>query len=153
MKDKQVGRLFVVAQAVLLVSLVVLPGRADWPTPPWLKALGLVLSLLGLVVVGLASRGLGAALTPTPVPTQRGQLTTTGLYAFVRHPIYTGVLSVVVGITLRSGSVFTLATALFVVWFFHKKAQWEEARLRAKHSGYVGYAARTPRFLPRRPRI
>lgn len=142
------GWAYVAIQAVLLVALIVLPGRSDWPTPPTVRLLGLILIVGGLAFVALASLRLGPALTATPVPTESGALTTTGLYRLVRHPIYTGVLAIVVGLTLRSGSWVTLAVGIVTVGFFHSKARWEEARLADRYPDYPAYAAVTPRFVP-----
>jgi protein-S-isoprenylcysteine O-methyltransferase Ste14 len=138
-----------VGQVVLLVALVVLPGRDDWPTPEWLRLVAQLVFVAGIVVLVVASLRLGRALTPTPVPTASGELQTGGLYRYVRHPIYSGVLLIVVGITLRSGSVLTLAVAVVTVVFFDRKARWEEERLAERYPGYAAYAAHTPRFVPR----
>lgn len=105
--------------------------------------------MTGFGVMALASLRLGAALTPTPVPSGRGTLTTTGLYRHVRHPIYTGVLLIVVGLTVRSGSWISMAVGVATVVFFDRKANWEEARLAETFNDYQAYASRTPRFVPR----
>lgn len=126
-----------------------LPGRSDWPTPPWFRTSGWVLMMAGFAVMGIASLRLGAALTPTPVPSGRGKLTTTGLYQYVRHPIYSGVLLIVVGLTMRSGSWMSLAIGIATVVFFDRKANWEEARLAETFDDYDNYMSRTPRFFPR----
>lgn len=146
------GWLFVAGQIVLLVALVLLPGRDDWPTPSWVWMIGQAAVIGGFSVIVVASLRLGSGLTPTPVPNARGQLVTGGLYRFVRHPIYTGVLLIVIGLTIRSGSYITLAVAVVTVVFFDRKAAWEEARLRERYDGYASYAARTPRFVPGWPR-
>lgn len=143
------GWLFVGAQAVLLIALLLLPRRADWPTPGWLTAGGYAAIVAGLGLVGAAALRLGPALTPTPVPRETGQLATSGLYRFVRHPIYTGVLLVVVGLTIRSGSWLTLVVAVATFGFFNAKAAWEEVQLTEHYPGYATYAATTPRFTPR----
>lgn len=104
---------------------------------------------IGVGLIGLAATGLGSALTPTPLPKPHAQLATQGLYAYVRHPIYSGVLLVVAGLTMRSGSVVTLIVALTTFVFFDQKARWEESRLRSKYAGYAEYAADTPKFIPR----
>jgi len=147
-----VGWLFVAGQVVLLVALVLLPGRDDWPTPPWMRTVGQGAVIAGLAVIVVASLRLGAGLTPTPVPNARGQLATGGLYRLMRHPIYTGVLLIVAGLTIRSGSYVTLAVAAVTVFFFARKARWEEARLCERFDGYAAYASRTPRFVPGMPR-
>lgn len=141
--------MWVAAQVVLLGALILLPGGSAWSTPRWLEVLATVLFFGGLILIGLAALGLGSALTPTPVPTKRGSLNTGGLYRFVRHPIYTGVLAVVAAMTIRSGSWLHLAIAAVTVVFFDQKAAWEETRLRASYPGYARYAAATPKFVPR----
>lgn len=143
------GWAFVAVQAVLLVALVALPSRDDWPVPSWLRAVGTGMVVAGIVLVGVASLRLGSSLTPTPVPNQRGSLATTGLYRFVRHPIYSGVLTITVGLVVGSGSVATLVVGLITVAFFNVKAAWEEDRLAARYPGYAAYAGTTPRFVPK----
>jgi len=148
MDPRRVGWLFVAAQVVLLVTLVLLPGGSAWPTPGWVEGVGWAISLFGALLAVVASRRLGAALTPTPVPTERGELTTAGLYAFVRHPIYTGVLTLVLGIVVRSGSTLVLAFGAVTLLFFSIKARWEEAQLLARYPAYEKYASAVPRFFP-----
>lgn len=137
------------AQAALLIALVVLPGRSDWPTPAAVKVAASAFYFAGFAIIIVASLSLGRSLTPTPVPVNYGALKTDGLYRFVRHPIYTGVLAIVVGLTLRSGSWIALVVAAVTVVFFTVKARWEEGQLMERYSGYAEYAAQTPRFVPR----
>lgn len=148
MTRSAIGWLWVAGQAVLLVCVALLPGRADWPTPGWLEAVAGIVFFAGLAVIGAAALGLGRALTPTPVPNHRGDLITNGFYRYVRHPIYTGVLAVVTGMTLRSGSWPVLAVATLTFVFFDRKAAWEEQQLVSQFPDYPTYAARTPRFIP-----
>lgn len=149
MNRTTIGWLFVVAQVLLLLLIIVAPSGDDWATPGWLTGLGWVISIGGVVLALAASLRLGSALTPTPVPTARGDLRTDGIYSYMRHPIYTGVLAIVVGIVVRSGSVLTALVGLVLVVFFSVKARWEEQQLRDRYSGYDDYSARTPRFVPK----
>ena len=150
---RRAGWLFVAVQVVLLLALVALSGspRDDWPTPPALRTLASLCTLSGLVVVVVASLQLGHSLTATPVPDDRGELRTTGLYAVVRHPIYSGLLLVVLGLAVRSASWVTAGVATATVAFFHAKAAWEEQQLALRYPDYPAYAACTGRFVPRVP--
>ena len=143
-----VGWLWVAAQVVLLGALIFWPASNDWPTPGWLLAIASILFFAGLGLIAVAALGLGTSLTPTPVPTARGSLQTGGLYRFVRHPIYTGVLIVVVAMTLRSGSWIHLTIAVITVIFFDRKAAWEEQQLIERFADYPTYVQRTPKFVP-----
>ncbi len=149
MSRSTIGWLWVAGQAILLGALILLPSRDDWPTPGWLETIASIVFFAGLATIGLAALRLGTALTPTPVPNQRGTLSTTGFYRYVRHPIYTGVLAVVAGMTLRSGSWIHLAIAAATVVFFDRKATWEEQQLTERFPDYPAYAATTPKFVPR----
>lgn len=153
MSRRLAGWSFVLVQLALLVGLAVTSSQGGdaWPTPAPLRALAALCTLGGLLVVAVAALQLGRALTATPVPNGRAALRTGGLYGVVRHPIYSGVLLVVVGLAARSASWITAALAIVTVAFFHVKARWEEARLAEEFDGYAAYAAATPRFVPRPP--
>lgn len=148
MSDRRVGWIFVAVQNALLLLLIFLPHRDDWPTPSWIRVVAFVLIVAGVVLAVVATLRLGAALTPTPVPSERGELTTTGLYRFMRHPIYTAMLVAIAGVTLYAASFVHLAIALVTVVFFNYKANWEEIRLADRYDAYAAYAAVTPRFVP-----
>jgi len=148
MKDKAIGWGFVAIQGVILVLLVILPGGDAWPTPTWVHSTATALIFLGFAVMIVASLGLGRGLTPTPMPTSSGSLTTTGAYRWVRHPIYTGVLAIVIAMTMQSGNWISLIIGVSAFIFFTIKARWEEERLGERYPGYRDYAAATPRFFP-----
>ncbi len=148
MSPRTTGWLFVVAQAVLLGALILLPSGRDWTVPGWLRGVGFALVLSGLLLIAAAALRLGGALTPTPVPKDDGSLATGGLYRFMRHPIYSGVLMVVIGLMARSGSWLTITVGIVTMLFFNQKARWEEARLMERYADYAAYAAVTPRFVP-----
>lgn len=149
MGSRATGWLLVIVQFALLAVLVVLPGRSDWPTPSWLEAVAYAIAAVGLILAAVAALRLGSSLTPSPIPRRGGSLVVTGLYGWVRHPIYSGALLFVVGVTLRSGSWAVAAVGVILVVFFAAKARLEERHLVAVHPGYGEYAKVTPRFVPR----
>ena len=134
---------------MLIGILVLLPGRHDWPVPAALKVACSIATIVGLAVMVLGATGLGRGLTATPLPNSHAQLRTGGLYRFVRHPIYSGLLLTMSAITVASGSATRLLTLGALVLLLTVKARWEETRLIQRFQGYADYAARTPRFVPR----
>jgi protein-S-isoprenylcysteine O-methyltransferase Ste14 len=148
MSDRSVGRLFVTLQVALLATLILLPSRDDFAVPDQLRWVSNVVFWLGIVVIGVSAATLGRSLTATPVPTDRAELRTAGPYRFARHPIYSGVILVVVALGARSGSWLTVAVGVITVAFFVGKSSWEEQRLNARFDAYADYAARTGRFFP-----
>jgi len=144
--------LLVTGQFVLIGTLVVLPSRNDWGVPPSLTVAGSVATVVGLVVMVIGAAGLRRGLTAMPLPNARAELRTGGLYRFVRHPIYSGLLLTMASITVTSGSGFRLLTLGVLVLLLTVKARWEETHLTRRFGGYANYAARTPRFVPVRLR-
>jgi protein-S-isoprenylcysteine O-methyltransferase Ste14 len=151
-KDVRTARLLVAGQFALIGILVLLPGRRDWPVPAVLTIICSVTTILGLAVMVIAATGLGRGLTATPLPNAHAQLRTGGLYRFVRHPIYSGLILTMTSLTVASGSAFRLLTLGVLVLLLTMKARWEETRLARRFEGYADYAARTPRFVPIRLR-
>ena len=147
--DVWTARLLVTGQFILIGILVLLPGRHDWPVPVALKLVCSIATVVGLAVMVIGATGLGRGLTATPLPNAHAKLRTGGLYRYVRHPIYSGLLLTMASITLASGSVPRLLTLGVLVLLLSAKARWEETRLTQRFEGYTDYAARTPRFVPR----
>lgn len=153
MADGTTGWLFVVAQAVLLVAIVITPSAEAWERPIWLMTVAGVLVVAGIVIAAIAALGLGAGLTASPVPNAAGELQTDGLYRLVRHPVYLGLILALTGAALRSGSAVTVALVIATIAFFTVKARWEERRLVDRYPDYPAYAAQTPRFVPNPVRL
>lgn len=144
------GPLLVGAQMLLLAALGVSAWLADaWATPLWTRLVGLAFAASGAVLCFAAFPQLGRALTPLPEPREDAELTTSGLYAHMRHPIYTGVLVTAWGWTATFPSGWTLACAAALTVLLAAKARYEEGLLRARFAEYTEYTARTPRFVPR----
>ncbi|HEX7535701.1 MAG TPA: isoprenylcysteine carboxylmethyltransferase family protein [Dermatophilaceae bacterium] len=150
--DVRTARLLVTGQFVLIGILVLLPRRDDWPVPAALTTTCSVATVVGLVVMVIGATGLGRGLTATPLPNAHARLRTGGLYRYVRHPIYSGLLLTMASITVASGSALRLLTLGVLVLLLTVKARWEEKRLARRFEGYASYAARTPRFIPVRLR-
>lgn len=150
--DVRTARLLVAGQFVLIGILVLLPARHDWPVPAALTLVCRVATVLGLTVMVIGATGLGRGLTATPLPNAHAQLRTEGLYRYSRHPIYSGLTLTMASITVGSGNASRLLILGALVLLLTMKARWEETRLARRFEGYAEYAARTPRFVPIRPR-
>lgn len=119
---------------------------------PALRIAGIVLILAGLPVLldsfaRFALQGLG---TPAPVfPTQH--LVVTGLFRYVRNPMYIAVASVILGQGLLFASVPLLKYGAAVAIGFHLFVLlYEEPTLRrAFGPEYDQFCANVPRWLPR----
>jgi protein-S-isoprenylcysteine O-methyltransferase Ste14 len=92
---------------------------------------------------------LGKNRTPYPQPRAGSALVQHGIYARVRHPLYTSVMLASLGWALLWQSAAAFIAALTLIPFFYAKAIREERWLGQTFSGYADYARRVPRFFPR----
>ena len=104
-----------------------------------------VLMTIGLVimVIGLASLGRSFGI----MPRARG-LVQSGLYRWVRHPIYLGEFLVFAGIMILAISPLTLAVYAMFVALQVYRLMMEERTLTEAYPEYAAYRARTARLLP-----
>ncbi len=138
----------VLAQAALMVGAIVGGTGSAWSTPAWVRTGSRIVQYVGLGLLVIGAVNLGRSLTALPTPVPHGELRTGGLYRWVRHPIYTGVMALTLGGAIPSGNPVRLSCALCLVMLFTVKARWEEARLAERYPGYAAYAERVPRFVP-----
>ena len=75
-------------------------------------------------------------------------LTTSGIYGFIRHPIYLFNLFVSFGLALSSGMYIVILTALIGFGFVLKAMLLEEQYLKQQFSEYDAYCLRTWRLIP-----
>jgi protein-S-isoprenylcysteine O-methyltransferase Ste14 len=79
-----------------------------------------------------------------------GPLVSRGLYARMRHPIYTGMLLATTGLAGLTADALSVAVATAAWVGLPVQARLEEAFLLSRHpEEYPEYLARTGRFLPR----
>lgn len=138
----------VAVQLVLLAGLVFTPGARMWPVPDWLVVVAVVMIVFGGVAALVGAAGLGAGLTASPLPSATARLRTTGLYACVRHPIYSGLLLGGAGVVLLGGRLTRIAVWAALLVLLWGKSDFEERKLTGRFPGYRDYAARTPRLIP-----
>jgi protein-S-isoprenylcysteine O-methyltransferase Ste14 len=125
---------------VAAVVFMVFDHRFGWSpaVPGYLCILGDALGALGILMyLFVVKENRYAAGT---VKVVKGQtVVSTGPYAIVRHPMYTGALLVCVGAPLALGSWWgLLLTPLFIAWFAWRLLN-EEKYLRENLPGYTEY--------------
>jgi len=75
---------------------------------------------------------------------------TTGVFRFVRHPLYLGSMLTYLGLIVSTGSLFSLAAFVGIFVFHNYIASYEEKRLEVKFGEeYRNYKQRTGKWVPR----
>jgi protein-S-isoprenylcysteine O-methyltransferase Ste14 len=134
--------------ATRLTWAAVTPGL---PALRWLLfVLGIALVLAGSAVRWWAIRTLGRWFTYDVRVTQGQPVVQTGPYRWVRHPSYTGILLVLVGIGLTLGNWLSLVciVVLPTVGLLRRIRVEEAALVSGIGEPYLRYAAGRPRLFP-----
>ena len=146
-----------------VVAPLALAGFVPWWISRWefrpavfgielTRALGVILIISGVpgLVDSFARFALEGLGTPAPVAPPR-KLVVTGLYRYVRNPMYVAVVAIILGQALLLGdgrilwygALFWLASHAFVVGY-------EEPTLKRTFGAqYEAYRASVPRWIPR----
>jgi protein-S-isoprenylcysteine O-methyltransferase Ste14 len=121
---------------------------SDFPVA--LQGLGLALLLLSTVFIMWVMHENSFAAPLVKVQHERGHhVVSTGPYAWVRHPMYSGAVLFLVGIPLLLGSIWGLAASPLFAVLFGIRAGIEERTLIAGLPGYDDYISRVRyRLLP-----
>lgn len=116
---------------------------------PAIAVFGAALAVASTALLLWSRWVLGTMWASVPLVHREHRLVTGGPYGLVRHPIYTGILGLVVGTTLVRGfGGSLLVLAVVVPWLLRRV--YVEDRLMAERFGpeYHPYRARVPALLP-----
>ena len=105
----------------------------------------------GLMLTGLIIMGIGW----WKIYRARGGLVMNGLYRWVRHPQYSGLFLITIGLLIQWPTIVTLLTFPVLITMYVRLARREEHEMEALFGGkYRLYRAFTPAFFPwRRPKL
>jgi len=139
---------FVVIQ-VLIFGIYVFPlniVQTDFPV--WFRYSSLTVGIIGSLIVISAILQLNKNLSPFPTPKMGSKLIQNGVYKFVRHPIYTGIILMTFGYGFYLNSPYKAIIAIVLYILFYFKSSYEEQRLKSVFSDYENYKTKTGRFFP-----
>lgn len=152
MNTKTKALLFVVTQFVLFGVIVVLLFTLPTESAVAMQAFGILLAVVGLGVVIAALRAF-QQVNPrgpniSPEPRAQTDHVVQGVYGYVRHPIYSGVLLAALGAAVYHGGAWLFVMAGVLLVFFTLKSRFEESLLLKAFPDYASYMRQTGRFFP-----
>ena len=120
-----------------------------WPQSAFTMAIGLGLAIIGLGIAVWARRHLGRYWSGRITLKVDHQVIQSGPYAFVRHPIYSGILLALLGTVISIGTVRSCIAIVLMFLSFVVKLTLEERWLCA-HFGaeYEKYRRRVKALIP-----
>ncbi len=138
--------LLVALQFLLLFLLVVNPFDSFREID---RTFSLTLYAIAAVILASAAVALGSALTASPIPKDDAQLVVTGIYRWIRHPMYSALILIGVGLMLSTFNLLSLILFASLVTVLIYKSSYEDQLLAARHKGAQRYQKETGRFFPR----
>lgn len=145
-KEQRREQKYVVAlSGIIFISVFVLCGldyRYDWSqVPRWIICVASVLLLVGYAMYAEVMRE-NTYLSRTIEVQEGQQLIDTGMYAVVRHPMYSATIIMYMAIPLVLGSLWALILMLFYPLVIVIRIQNEEQLLVQELPGYREYQKR-----------
>src|SRR5262245_37351240 len=147
------------AAAALIIILAVRLGRRASSSgavfspdifipPPALGWAGAALTAIGIGFAIWARVNLGRNWSPRPAVKEHHEFVTTGPYAYVRHPIYTGIMLAVLGTALRGNIIGISLFVLISITFAVRIDKEEKIMLELFPEQYPEYQKHTKRLVP-----
>lgn len=143
--------IFLVLFSFLLLAFIIGP---DYITGNLLTdvmdVIGTVPLFIGVILLIWSLVQVNVNLNVFPSPNQDTKLQTTGIYKFLRHPMYAGIIFIAIGMAIRMDvDGVRLTLALLSVIFFTFLASYEEKKLMEKFPEYADYQQNVMgRFIP-----
>ena len=123
--------------------------RQLWPSGIWPFWIGAAVTIGGLLIAVWAREHLGSNWSRSVTIKQSHELITTGPYALVRHPIYTGILNGFLGTAIALSELrgfIGFALISLVLW---AKLRMEEEWMRSQFGEtYATYVRQTAALVP-----
>lgn len=147
--------LFLVAQIWVVGSFIYIikPAFLDFthlPIPNWIRWMGVIITTIGMSLEFSTQIHLGRNYSTTLHTSQEQTLITTGPYQSMRHPMYTALFTVGIGLGLVSASWYTLLPFLVTGIVVASRIRREEAAMVAEFGQtYIDYMQETGRFFPK----
>jgi len=111
--------------------------------------IGISISTIAISLFISSKITLGKNYSPCYDQRKPKNITSSGLYKYVRHPIYSSNILLLIGTFMISGSYLMLVNIFILSFFYTISAYKEEKYLITNFNYYNGYSKKTGMFLPK----
>lgn len=143
---KSWDKIIMALYSFFLILILILPGldavRFKWSNVPlYAKVLAFIGYVPGSALAFWAMRENAFLSDVVRIQEDRGHtVCTTGPYKYVRHPMYVGVILIMLCFPISLGSFYTLIPAVIIMILFSVRTALEDKTLREELPGYKEYA-------------
>jgi protein-S-isoprenylcysteine O-methyltransferase Ste14 len=137
--------------ASLLLVFVPVPGldQRVLPVGRWVVPIGISVHLASFLLAVSARRHLGRFWSGAITQKVGHELVRSGPYRFVRHPIYTAMLGMFLGMAIVSGDLHAFVAIAVITFAYWRKIRLEERNLTELFgAAYGDYRRRTRALVP-----
>ena len=115
------------------------PEKQIIQVTPFSYFVGLLIIVIAFVILLVAIKDLGRNLSPFPRPINNSILVTTGIYRFMRHPMYYSLIFISIGVFIIKLSIYYLFLTTSLALIIKFKIALEEKYLMNKFKNYLLY--------------
>ena len=121
------------------IQLEFLPKKEIMQVNFFFSFVGFLLIISSTIVMLISIKDLGRNLSPFPRPIVNGNLTTSGIYSFIRHPMYYSLILISFGFFITKLSFYHLFLTISLALIIKLKIILEEKYLNKKFKNYFIY--------------
>ena len=149
----RISALIIVGSVIFLkdqiATIVPFLGINFWPRSFTTGIVADAATFLGMAIMIWARITLGKNWSANVVFKENHELITHGPYSYARHPIYSGLLLMVLGVAIYSGSsIWFLFFVLFFLGAYYKAYKEEKLLIKYFPEEYPAYARRVRAIIP-----
>ena len=134
----------------IFYQMLIIPSHELFLPTGWLKYVSMIIASWGVIILVVSFRYMsGLAFLGLKKEVYSG-LITDGLHGYMRHPIYTGTILVLVGLLMYHPTDIILVTDLVIFAYLPLGIKWEEQKLIDQFGDeYLKYKKEVPALIPR----
>ena len=116
-----------------------IPEKQIIQVTPFSYFVGFLIIIIAFIILLVAIKDLGRNLSPFPRPINNSNLVTTGIYRYMRHPMYYSLIFISFGIFITKLSIYYLFLSISLGLIIKFKIALEEQYLNNKFKNYLLY--------------
>ena len=116
-----------------------IPQKQIIQVSPFSYLVGFLIIIISFIILLVAIKELGKNLSPLPRPIKNSDLVTSGIYRFIRHPMYYSLIFISFGFFIIKLSIYYLFLSISLGLIIKFKIALEEQYLNKKFKNYLLY--------------